>query len=80
MTRTEALLAARASLAPDAGEHDIILGALSVLGIDVDREQGGRRIVDYVRSAVIIEGPETFLRWHVLTACETPDGFARFHF
>lgn len=80
MTHAEAVLAAQTSLAPDAGEHDVILEALRLLGIDAEQEQDGRRIADYVGSAAIIDGPETFLRWHVLRASETPDGFARFHF
>ena len=80
LTRTEALRTAKAALAPDADDCDIILEALRLLGIDVDGEEQGRRIDEYIRTATIIDGPETFLRWHVLTAGETPDGRARFHF
>lgn len=80
MTRADAMRAAQASLAPDAGEPDIVLEALRLLGVVVAGEQEGRRIAEYVRTAAIIGGPETFLRWHVLTADETPDRCARFHF
>ncbi|WP_127903511.1 hypothetical protein [Solirhodobacter olei] len=80
MTCTKALRSAKAALVPDAGDCDIILEALRLLGNDVYKEEPGRRIAEYVRTAVIIDGPEAFLRWHVLTAAETPDGRARFHF
>lgn len=88
MNRTDAISGAKRSLPADAGDMEITLEAMRRMGIDVAAEHHGRVIADYVRQQGFLfglwesrgNGPMEFQKMHVITARQSFDGRAFFHF